>query len=81
MQIYTIKTSRDEANEIVSGKRPFVFRSKAYPFKAGHYIQFQVVEKGARLRHPIEKYTYGITCVSDLPYGDDFCALGIARMP
>ena len=81
MTTYTIKTTEQEANDIVRGGKTFIFRNSEAGYRVGDGVLFRVVKDRRPKLHEIEKQKYIITYVTDnVPIESGFVALGIRRV-
>lgn len=81
MTQYTIKTSVEEADQIVKGDKTFIFRGDQCKYGFGDRIMFQVCKNGKQTRHPIEKRKYQVTYVTaDAPMEAGWRAIGFRRI-
>ena len=77
MTMYTVKTTPNEAEEILKGNKLFVFRADAPQFAVGNNIQFAVVDSRRMTPHPIEGRVYKITHIErGEPIQDGILAIG-----
>lgn len=78
MTEYEIKTTLNEADDIFSGKKLFIFRDTKYKFGINDRIRFRVFKNERETRHPINNCKYIVTYVSkEAPIEKGFCIVGI----
>lgn len=65
MTQYTIKTTEQEADRILSGDQPFIIRSRREYYFKGDKITFLMVKNGKPVYHKIGVKTYEVTTVLD----------------
>lgn len=81
MTQYTLKMTEQEADDVVMGRKMFVFRTNQYPYEIGDRISFRVFNNSRPKMHSIEKITYEISYVSDLaPVEKGFAVIGFRRL-
>lgn len=83
MTQYTLRTSREEAEHIMSGDKPFVFRENKYKYRKGDKVTFSVVRNGRPVIDPIDNEQFVISYVGtseDAPIGKGWVVLGVRRM-
>ena len=79
MTTYTIKIAESEANDVASGKKPFIFRN--IPAKEGDEIIFTVMFRTRPRPNPIESMRFLVTyATNDAPIDKNFWAIGIRRI-
>jgi len=81
MTEYTIKTTLQEADDIASGAKSFIFRGDTSSYGYGDSISFRVYKGKQLTRHALEDMKFRITYVSDAaPIEKGFKVLGIRRI-
>lgn len=82
MTMYTLKATENEADQIVSGAKMFVFRSNQNAYRIGDRLNFQVMKQSRMVKHKIEDMTYEISYVQEnAPVEKGFTVIGFRRMP
>lgn len=77
---HNIKITKEAADLVKDGKKPFEIRKNDRLYQAGDRIQFTVIDQktGAVLDHALNIRTYKITCViSGWGLKNDYVAFGI----
>lgn len=81
MTQYTIRTSIEEADQIINGDKSFIFRGDQFKYGYGDRITFQVYKAGKMTRHPITKNKYQVTYVTaEAPMENGWRAIGFRRI-
>lgn len=65
MTIRTIRTNEEEAMDIMSGRKRYIFRTDREVFNRNELIEFVVFKDGKRVKRGIDDKTYVITLVQD----------------
>lgn len=80
MTTYTIKIADKEADDVVMGRKMFVFRNSSLGIKAGDELVFRVVFKTRERPHKIESMKFEVTYASDdAPVEKGFAVIGFRR--
>ena len=61
----TMKTNEKEANEVWTGKRRHIIRSKKDAPKEGEWMKFQLYKDRRPVYHQVSKKTFLVTIVED----------------
>lgn len=81
MVTYTLKSTEQEANQILANSKAFVFRSSDTAYRAGDRIKFQVMKQGRPKKHSIENNLYEISYASEqAPVEKGFMVIGFRRI-
>lgn len=79
MTTLTVKITESEADDVASGKKPFIFRN--IPMKEGDEITFRVLFKTRPRPHSIEAMRFRVTyATKDAPIDKGFWVIGIRRI-
>lgn len=80
MTTYTIKIADNEADDVVMGRKMFVFRSSSLGIKAGDELIFRVMFRVKPRPHKIEAMKFEVTYASDdAPVEKGFAVIGFRR--
>lgn len=81
MTQYVIKTSLEEADQIIEGNKSFIFRGDQLKYGYGDRITFQVYKAGKQTRHPIDSLKFKITYVAtEAPVEKGWKIIGFRRL-
>ena len=81
MTEYNIRTTMEEADDIASGKKDFIFRGVRQPYGVGDYITFTAFDGVQRKRHVIDNMRFRITYVNRKePVAKGFKVLGFRKV-
>lgn len=81
MTQYTLMTTPNEADEIMSGLKSFVFRNNRFTIGYADTLTFQAYKAGKPTVHPISGRKYKVTYVSsDAPLEEGWKVIGFKEV-
>lgn len=81
MTAYDLKITEEEARNVMSGDKMFVFRSSQYQYYIGDTIRFHVVKNGHDKANAIDKAEFVVTYADrEAPVEQGYTVIGFRRI-